>query len=64
MALQIRKHTYRDRDGFLICGKDLKGRSLRIFTETRASAEVIRQKKRAGKEIVLEDFYIGKDATA
>lgn len=56
--MQIRHAVYRDRQGFLICGKDSISRDIRIFTETRASAERIRTKVKAGEQIVLADFQI------
>lgn len=54
--LQIRESTYRGEDGFLICGRDAYGRRAKVFTTTRASAEHIRRKLKAGEEIGVEDF--------
>jgi len=55
-AYQIRKTIYRNREGYLICGGGHGMFGCRIFTETRESAERIRDKKRAGEEILLSDF--------
>lgn len=56
--IQIRKHTYRGTDGFLVCGKPpgARIRRVRIFTETRSSAERIKRKVKAGQDIGVEDF--------
>jgi len=59
--IQIRAHVYRDRVGFLICGRDAIGRSVRIFTETRVSAEHIRDKVKRGEQTELADFSYGAE---
>jgi len=38
MALQIRKSSYRGHDGFMVCGKDPKGRKVDVFCRTRRGA--------------------------
>lgn len=41
--LQIRRHTYRGRPGFLICGTDWRGCSgISVFVRTRPAAEAYR----------------------
>jgi hypothetical protein len=54
--IRIAPGTYRNRQGFNISGTDLRGRSVRIFTESRASAEHIRERIRDGHAICVEDF--------
>jgi hypothetical protein len=56
MRLAIRPSTYRGRNGYLISGRDGRGRQVSIFTVTRASAERIRDKVRAGRRVELDDF--------
>ena len=57
MSLQIRRMTYRGKDGWLICGRPLGSlRAVSIFTHSRKSAEKIRDKAREGKRIETEDF--------
>jgi hypothetical protein len=56
--LSIRPSTYRGEAGHHIVGKDGAGRSISIFTYTRASAEVIRAKTARGEEIDISDYYI------
>ena len=59
MALQIRRTVYRNREGFLICGRcEHSGIfGTRIFTLTRPSAERIRDKVKVGQEITTADFH-------
>ena len=54
--VSIRPTTYRNQHGFLICGRDVRGRRVSIFTTTRGSAEHIRDKVKAGQGTTLEDF--------
>jgi hypothetical protein len=58
--LSIRPTTWRGEAGFLVCGRDAWDRRISIFTATRASAEVIRDKVKAdaNAEITAEDFLI------
>lgn len=51
-AFQIRKTIYRDKPGFLIVGP-----RARVFAETRAAAEHIRDKLKAGLSITTFDFH-------
>ncbi len=60
--LQIREGDYRDKPGFHITGNDATGRPVRIFTETRASAEHIKAKLQRGEDTTVADFEIGKPA--
>lgn len=55
-SLRIIPHTYRSRPGFLITGRDTKGRRCRIFAASRPVAEHIRTKVKAGQEITSADF--------
>ena len=57
--LQIRRRTAKSPVGFLIVGRDSYGRSVKIFTLSRVSAEKIRDKVRAGEIIELADFEEG-----
>jgi hypothetical protein len=52
----IRAGTHRDKPGFRVSGKDTMGRSVKIFTESRSSAEHIREKVRMGRGIDSADF--------
>lgn len=54
--LSVRAGTYRDKPGFGIHGKDTKGRSVRIFTSTRESAERIKAKVARGEAVTSADF--------
>lgn len=54
--MRITAKRYRGKEGFLISGKDRRGRKVSIFTATKFSAERIREKKRAGLTITIEDF--------
>lgn len=56
--IQIRKSTYRSKPGFTISGLSPKGHHVKIFTETRSSAEHIRDKVKRGEEIELGDFSV------
>lgn len=56
--LTIRRKIYRGKLGWLICGTDAKGRKPSVFTESRASAVVIREALRQGREITAEMFRI------
>ena len=58
MALQIRQTTYRNEPGFLVCGKHSNSGifGTAIFTKTRKSAELIRDKVKRGENIKLQDF--------
>jgi hypothetical protein len=56
--IQIRRRSYRGRDGWLICGTDPYMRRVSIFTETRTSAETIRDAVKAGRETTLEMFRL------
>lgn len=62
MPLRILAHTYRNRPGYLITGRDTKGRSCRVFVSTRPIAEKVRAKIRAGDEITTADFQPAPDA--
>lgn len=62
--LSIRKSTYRDRSGFSISGRDARGRSVNIFAETRAAAEHIREKVKAGEDVASADFAVGGPVAA
>lgn len=46
--LSIRAARYRGRDGFAISGRDVWGRRVRVFAETREAAEVARDRLKAG----------------
>lgn len=54
--VSIRATTHRDQPGFSITGKDAHGRSVRIFTKSRDSAERIKDKIRRGESTKPEDF--------
>ena len=57
MSLQIRRKTYRGKEGWLICGRPLGSlKAVSIFTHSRKSAERIRDKVKQGKQIEPEDF--------
>jgi hypothetical protein len=67
MALQIRRQVYRNREGFLICGRSKNHPTsfpIRIFTETRISAEHIRAKINRGEQTTTEDFHYGEQVRA
>lgn len=53
--LSIRKSNYRNQEGFLICGS-YEHRGVAVFTKTRTSAELIKQKLLAKEELKVEDF--------
>lgn len=58
-VVRIRKHTYRDREGWLIYGRPKNGGGIfgvKIFTESRASAELLRAKVKANEETTIMDF--------
>jgi len=54
--ISIREHTYRGKDGFLICGKNARGTKVSIFTVTRSSAERIKEKVKRFENITVKDF--------
>ena len=54
--LSIKPTQYRGKDGYLIYGRDPKGRQISIFTDTRSNAEYIRAKVASGREINYVDF--------
>ena len=54
--LQIRPTTYRDTPGFQIVGKDPLGRAVKVFTESRGSADVIKARIAAGEDPRAADF--------
>lgn len=56
--LQIRSKVYRGKPGFSIHGTDPRGRSVRIFAESRVAAERIREKVKRGEEVNVEDFKL------
>lgn len=56
--LVIRAKNWRGRDGFLIYGIGGGGFGTSIFTQTRASAERIREREYAGQEITAEDWAL------
>ena len=59
MTIQVRKGNYRGEDGFIISGHrtgQQGGWSVKIFTRTRESAEIIRKRVNAGEEIQKEDW--------
>jgi len=60
--LQIREGAYRGKNGFSIVGRDTRGRSVSVFTESRPSAEHIKAKLASGGEISPEDFQAATPA--
>lgn len=44
----VRAFRYRDRDGFLVAGRDTEGREVDVFVEDRAGADRIRSAVKAG----------------
>lgn len=56
--LSIRAVTYRDKPGFSVTGKDPRGRQVRIFTATRASANQIKAKIARGEDTTVADFEV------
>lgn len=61
-SLQIRQSTYRGKEGFTIVGRAPDGKKVRMFALTRAAAEHIREKVKAGEEITQADFRYGESA--
>lgn len=59
--LQIRRNTYRGRDGFTVSGQARGTFPVRIFAETREAAEHIREMVRRDLDFELVDFE-GHDA--
>ena len=58
MALQIRKHVYRNRQGFLICGRGRHSGifGTQVFTEDRGCAERMRAKLNRGEHLTVQDW--------
>lgn len=59
MSLQIRRHVYRDREGWLICGRNqysgIFGTQVFIIG-ARADAERVRAKLNRGEQLTVDDF--------
>jgi hypothetical protein len=60
VSFQVRRSTYRHREGFLIIGCGQGYYNTKIFTNTRASAEHIRAQLRLDERymVTLADFAI------
>lgn len=56
MGLSIRKKTYRDKEGYVISGKNPRGQHVSIFTTSLRSAMHIKVKQQRGEDINLIDF--------
>jgi hypothetical protein len=56
VGLSIRKHTYRDKEGYLISGKNPRGQHLSIFATSLKSAMHIKAKALRGEDINSVDF--------
>lgn len=54
--LQTRATTYRDKPGFGVYGKDTKGRSVRVFVESREAVAKVKARIARGEEVTLEDM--------
>lgn len=59
--LGIRRHRYQGKEGWRVYGIGGNGWPTSIFTESRTSAEKIRERLYAGEEIEREDWQL-KDA--
>jgi hypothetical protein len=57
MPLQIRRTSYRNKPSLLIAGTDSRGRSIKVFAETRDAAEHIKAKLLRGENITTMDFH-------
>lgn len=56
MNIAIRPKTWRGEPGFLVSGRDSRGRSVSIFASNRDDAERIRDKVKAGQQTVPSDW--------
>lgn len=64
MSLQIRKTTYRNQEGYLICGRNQYSGvfGTRVFALTRGIAEHLRNKLNKNQELRVSDWRVGEVA--
>ncbi len=58
MSVQVRPHVYRGEPGWLVCGRDGRGRRLRVFFRSEAAARRVAAAVRSNPdhEITTKDF--------
>lgn len=57
MSLRIRATTYRNEAGYMVTGRDPRGRRVRLFTKTLAGAEHLRDVVRSGDAMTMADLF-------
>jgi hypothetical protein len=54
--ISVRRSVYRNKNGFIVTGRDDQGRHISIFAETYEVAQHIADKVRRGEQTTVADF--------